>query len=97
MTFYEDEKRKHAGKVIELSKVSYIAFHYDENAPVKSKRLSNKDKDESRFDIYTPERVFMLHSDGKSFFESNEWVEIISKAAKRYNPKYGKANCVIVH
>ena len=68
-----------------MSKVSYVSFHYDTNAPVKSKRLSNKEKDESRFDIYTPERVFMLHSDGNSLFEANEWVEILEKTAKKYN------------
>jgi hypothetical protein len=85
LLFYEDEKRKNQGKVIEMTKVNYVSFHYDENAPIKSKRLSNKEKDESRFDIYTSERVFMMHSDGNSVFESNAWVEILEKAAKKYS------------
>lgn len=44
---------------------------------MKSKKLDKKDKDESRFDIYTDERVIMLKSEGNSFFEANEWVEIL--------------------
>jgi hypothetical protein len=86
---YHDETKKHAGKVIEMNKVSFVGFHYGDDAPKKSKKMEAKEKDESRFDIYTPERVYMLHSDGKSLFEADAWVEIIKKAAKKYNPQYG--------
>ena len=42
-----------------MKKVQNVAFHYDENAPVKSKKLNNKkEHDESRFDVYTPNRVY---------------------------------------
>lgn len=94
LIFYEDEKKKHQGKVIDMTQVNYVSFHYDESAPIKSKRLSNKEKDESRFDVYTPERVFMLHSDGNSVFESNEWVQTLQKAAKKYSKAYGKQHVV---
>ena len=71
-----------------MTKVSAVSLHYDEKAPVKSKKLDNKDKDESRFDIYTPERVFMLKTEGNSFFEANAWVEILKKAEKKYSKDY---------
>ena len=91
ITFYEDESKKHAGKVIDLSKVNFVGFHYDPTAPVKSKRLSNKEKDESRFDIYTSERIFMMHSDEKSVHDSLEWIGAIEKSAKVFNKEnYGK-------
>jgi hypothetical protein len=94
LLFYEDEKKKQQGKVIDLSRVNYVSFHYDEDAPIKSKRLSNKEKDESRFDVYTPERIFMLHSDENSVFESNVWVETLEKAAQKYCKQYGKQHVV---
>jgi len=70
-----------------MSTVTSVVLHYDEKAPVKSKKLDKKDKDESRFDLYTSERVYMLRSDGNSFFESNEWVNVLVKSAKRFNPE----------
>ena len=90
MLFFEDEKKKREGKVIDLTKANYVSFHYDEDAPIKSKRLSNKEKDESRFDVYTPDRIFMLRSDGNSVFEANSWVETIQRAAKKHSRQYGK-------
>ncbi len=65
-------------------------MHYDKNAPVKSKKLEKQEKDESRFDIYTPERVFMLKADDSSLMEANDWVTVLTKAAKKYNPTFGK-------
>ena len=70
-----------------MSTVTSVVFHYDQNAPIKSKKLDKKDKDESRFDIYTPERIFMLKSDENSFFEANEWVTILSKIVKKTSYK----------
>ena len=61
-------------KVIDMSGVTSVNFHYDKDAPRKSKRLfemSNK-LDQSRFDIYTPTRTYMLRSE--SVQESVEWV-----------------------
>lgn len=86
LTFYEDEHKKQAGKVIDMTKVACVNMHYDESAPIKSKKLEKKDREESRFDVYTPERVFMLKADGNSFFDATEWVKILQKAAKKYNP-----------
>lgn len=90
LLFFEDEKMKREGKIIDLTKVNFVSFHYDEDAPIKSKRLSNKEKDESRFDVYTPDRIFMLRSDGNSVFEANAWVETIRKAVKKHSRQYGK-------
>lgn len=40
-----------------MSSVKSVAFHYDENAPVISKKLNKgKNNDESRFDIYSTTR-----------------------------------------
>ena len=59
MTFYEDWSKKIPKKQIDMKKVQNVAFHYDENAPIKSKKLNKKKEfDESRFDIYTPNRVY---------------------------------------
>jgi hypothetical protein len=60
-----------------MAKVKAVAFHYDEKAPVKSKKIEVKDKDESRFDIYTPTRVYMLKTDGVSIWEAEDWVRIL--------------------
>ena len=54
------------------------------------KALDKKDKDESRFDVYTPDRGFMLKADENSFLEASEWVRVIALAAKKHNPSFGK-------
>lgn len=87
ITFFEDATRKAAGKIVPLSSITAVSFHYDEKAPVKSKKRDRQDKDETRFDVYTTERVYMLKADGDSFFEANAWVEILSRAGKQHNPK----------
>jgi len=37
-----------------MKHVKAVCRHYDPKAPVVSKKLNNKDTDESRFDIYAP-------------------------------------------
>jgi len=58
----EMEKAK---KMIQMKNVSCICFHYDPNAPEKSRKLDKKEhnQDKSRFDVYTPGRIFNLKSD----------------------------------
>ena len=53
LTFYKDKSKDKPKQLVKMKKIQTVVFHYDENAPVKSKRLSKGDKDESRFDIYT--------------------------------------------
>ena len=57
-----------------MKKVETVCFHYDEEAPVKSKKMEKKDKDETRFDIYTPNRTYHLKVEGKNLWESEAWV-----------------------
>jgi len=48
-------------KTIDMSHVTNVCFHYDRDAPRKSKRLfTSKNLEQSRFDIYTPTRVYNL-------------------------------------
>ena len=89
LTLYEDHSKKSSRKTIDMSQVKVVCFHYDEKAPVKSKKLSKKDKDESRFDIYTPSRTYMMNTDGNSLIEAESWVRLLKQAAQRYNPNYG--------
>ena len=90
MVFYTDNSKKKANKVIDMGKVKTVSFHYDENAPVKSKNLDKKDKDESRFDLYTQQRVYMLKTDGVSIWDAQDWVRMLKAAGKRFNPDFGK-------
>ena len=53
-------------KVIDMSHVTNVCFHYDKDAPEKSKKLFNAGLDESRFDIYTPTRKFMMKAEANS-------------------------------
>jgi len=71
-----------------MEKVRAVNFHYDENAPVKSKKLSKKEKDESRFDLYTPNRTYMFKPEGNSVIESEWWVRILRECARAYNPNF---------
>ena len=58
-----------------MSHVTSVNFHYDRDAPVKSKKLfSGAALKESRFDIYTPTRTFMLRSENNDIEESTSWV-----------------------
>jgi hypothetical protein len=68
-------------KTIDLGQVTSVAFHYSRDAPVKSKKLfSAKNLEESRFDIYTPTRVFMLKSESNDIRESSRWVAVLRDA-----------------
>mmetsp|Transcript_28882 Transcript_28882/g.27786 ORF Transcript_28882/g.27786 Transcript_28882/m.27786 type:complete len:90 (-) Transcript_28882:108-377(-) len=70
-TFYEDHTKKNPKKVILMSSVKQIAFHYDYTAPVLSKKLKKKkDLDETRFDIYTVSRKYFLKPAGESIWDS---------------------------
>lgn len=71
-----------------MTKVKTVAFHYDENAPVKSKKLKKEKKEESRFDIYTQHRNYMMKTEGNSVIESEWWVRILKESAKAFNPEY---------
>ena len=67
-------------KTIDLSHATNIAFHYSRDAPIKSKKLfSAKNLEESRFDIYTPTRVFMLKSEINDIKESSSWVAALKE------------------
>lgn len=89
LVLYEDHSLKSARKNIDMSKVKSVCFHYDQNAPVKSKKMSKREKDESRFDIYTPHRIYMMKTDGNSLIEAESWVRQLKQAAQRFNPSYG--------
>jgi len=68
-------------KTIDMSHVSNVAFHYSRNAPVKSKKLfSSQFLEESRFDIYTPTRVFMLKSEHNDIKDSSAWVAALKES-----------------
>ena len=70
-------------KTIDLGQVTSVAFHYSRDAPVKSKKLfSAKNLEESRFDIYTPTRVFMLKSESNDIRESSRWVAVLKEAVE---------------
>jgi len=74
-------------KRIFMSRVATVVFHYDENAPKKSKKLKKKksELDGSRFDIYTPDRVYKLKPDHGGEGESQSWVTILRKASEYYH------------
>ena len=63
-------------KVIDMSHVTSVNFHYDRDAPVKSKKLLKgvKNLNESRFDVYTPTRTFMLRAEDNDINDSAAWV-----------------------
>ncbi len=88
--FYEDESKKVPRKHIDMTKVNAVTFHYDESAPVKSKKMTKKDKDDSRFDIYTPTRTYMMKSDGVGLWDAEDWVRVLKGSAKKYNPNFPK-------
>mmetsp|Transcript_45248 Transcript_45248/g.33023 ORF Transcript_45248/g.33023 Transcript_45248/m.33023 type:complete len:125 (+) Transcript_45248:144-518(+) len=84
-TFFEDGSKKKAKKVILMSSIKQIAFHYDENAPVKSKKMKAKDNDETRFDVYTQSRKYQLKPESGSIWDSQEWVKLLEQAAKQHS------------
>ena len=45
-------------------------------------------QDKSRFDIYTPGRIFNLKSEDFDTNNSDMWIAILQKCAAFYNSKY---------
>ncbi len=74
---YEDDSKRKLKKVIDICGVKGVNFHYDEHALVQSKKLQVKGKDESRFDIYTPLRQFMLRTEEENIWEAEGWVQAL--------------------
>jgi hypothetical protein len=81
-----DEKAK---KVINMKNVQCVCYHYDSNAPIKSNKMSRKDKmDKSRFDIYTPGRIFNMKSEFEDSLNSDLWISMLQKCGAHFNSKY---------
>jgi hypothetical protein len=58
-----------AKKTINMRNTKCVCYHYDPNAPIKSQKLDKNEKnDKSRFDIYTPGRIFNLKSENEDSF-----------------------------
>ena len=73
-------------KVIDMSQVQSVNFHYDRDAPVKSKKLfKGVALNESRFDIYTPSRKFMLRAEHNDEKESTAWVASLKESIEFYS------------
>ena len=89
---YDGDKPKDmlkSKKMIDMQNVKCVCFHYDPQAPMKSQKLNRADKnDKSRFDIYTPGRIFHLKSENEDTFNSDEWLAVLQKCAAHYNEKY---------
>ena len=85
LNFYVDEasKSEEPKKIIELTKVKTVCFHYDESAPKQSKKVGQKGNDESRFDVYMTfnNKKYQLKSDDDSLWVSESWLEIIKEQA----------------
>ena len=76
-------------KTIEMRQVSFVSFHYDKDAPVKSKKLtSKKDLDPSRFDVYTSKRIYNFKGSPNDvddcLKDSVEWVAALQQALEFY-------------
>ncbi len=87
LKFYQDESKEEMLKFIELKKAKAISFHYDENAPKKSKKIGLKDNDETRFDLYmsTNSKKYKFKSEDESVWESEAWVQIIKDVIDKYS------------
>lgn len=92
--FYDSDAPKdmlRAKKMIDMRKVKCVCYHYDPNAPMKSQKLGKPFKnDKSRFDIYTPGRIFNIKSEHEDFDNSDEWLALLQKCGAHYNPRYDK-------
>jgi hypothetical protein len=78
-----------AKKMIDMRNVKCVCSHYDKDAPIKSKKLEKGElNDLSRFDIYTPGRIFNLKSEFQDAVNSDEWLGVLRKCAAFYNSKY---------
>lgn len=91
---YQDEKDYLRGqstgikakpkKIINMNGVQSVNFHYDKDAPRKSKKLfaTSNSLDQSRFDIYTPTRTYMLKAEAQSVEDSVEWVAALQECVE---------------
>ena len=63
-------------KVIDMKQVKCVCFHYDTNAPTKSKKANQNDK--TRFDIYTDNAILNIKQDNRvGSLSGQEWVAIL--------------------
>lgn len=90
---YTASDKKTLKKTLDFSsgEVTQVCFHYDKDAPVQSKRIDVKDKDDSRFDIYvkTPiVRAIMLRTEEMNQFQAEDWVETLQGALNYYSPPF---------
>lgn len=90
LNFYESEDREELIKSINLAKIQSVTFHYDENAPVQSKNIGKKDKEESRFDLYTLNltKKYKFKALDDNVWDSESWVKVLKEAIKEINPDY---------
>ena len=82
---YDDEPNRlefKPSKIIDLRHVTSVYFHYDRDAPVKSKKLLNKNLEHSRFDIYTPTRQFNLKTEEREIDRAVEWVAALQESVE---------------
>jgi hypothetical protein len=90
LIIYHDEKEyvlkvKDKCKNIEMRSVTNVCFHYDKDAPVKSKKLHSDKVDTSRFDLYTKDRLYQFKASlqdcqGDSVQNSANWVAALQEA-----------------
>ena len=86
LTLYDDKSKSKPKKVIDMTKVKNVCFHYDESAPKQSKKLRVKGRDESRFDVYAEKRTFMLRTEEENVWDAEDWVGQLKESMTRYNP-----------
>ncbi len=76
-------------KEFDLANITTICFHYDEKAPNASKKIREKEKDESRFDIYIKakpvSRRYLLKTDEMHIWEAEDWVNTLKEAVNHYS------------
>lgn len=85
LIFHSQKEQQIGGKrtTIDMKQVQSVCFHYDKDAPVKSKKLFKHGLDESRFDVYTAQRVFSFKADEMShdqMEDSVSWVASLKVA-----------------
>ena len=78
---YSDHTKSKEEKKIDIKRdVSSVWFHYHPKAPVQSNKLGEKDKDESRFDVYlkqSKKKRKMFRIENRSQIEADDWVTTI--------------------
>lgn len=76
-------------KTLDMRETKCVCYHYDQFAPVRSQKLVKGGKnDPSRFDLYTPGRIFYLKSEFEDTLNSDEWLAVLQRCGAHYNPKY---------